>query len=155
MRLAEKWFLAGIMEKDYTELARLLGRYVEQLDRIKDADTLLMDEQLELFASPGPEDNAAKALEIYDKELARLLEKRQRQWQEKRPSWRDIVSSFRLMPLYSPYDVQKADRESDSANGIQSDWANVFEDFYLAFLKEARTIESRRVGGQRQIKATA
>lgn len=137
------------MEKDYAELVELLARYVEQFNQIEDADTRLMDEQLELFASPGQEDNAAKALEIYDKELARLLEKRRRQWQEKRPSWRDIVSSFRLMPLYSQYDSQEADRESDPANGIRSDWANVFEDFYLAFLKEARAIESGRVGEQR------
>ena len=143
------------MEKDYTELAELLVRCVERSNQIEDADPLSMDEQLELFASPDREDNAAKALEIYDKELARLLEKRQRQWQEKRPSWRNIISSFRLMPLYSQYGLQTADQESDSVNGIQSDWANVFEDFYLAFLKEARTIESRRVGGQRQTKATA
>ncbi len=147
------------MEKNYIELAELLVRYVEQSNQIKDAKTLMVDKQLDLFASPDREDNAAKTLEIYDKELARLLEKRQRQWQGKRSSWRNIISSFRLMPPYPQYDsqhdMQTADWESDSADGIQSDWANVFEDFYLAFLKEARTIENRRVGGQRQIKATA
>ncbi len=106
------------------------------------------DKQLDLFSFPDPEDDANKKLEIYNKELDRLLAKRQR-YGSQLPSVTEILSSFRLMHPVSQHDyLRDAGIESNPDKAIRSDWQNVFEDFCLAFLKEAQAIENRRARRQ-------
>jgi len=124
------------MTKNTDKLVDWLARYVKQS---------APDRQLELFQFPDVGDDAGKKLEIYDKELHRLLEKRRRHW-DKWASAAKILSSFRLTDQGSLHDYfRDIGIETDPGKAIHSDWQKVCEDFRLAFLKEARAIESRDV----------
>ncbi|MDD9806040.1 MAG: hypothetical protein OXU44_03710 [Gammaproteobacteria bacterium] len=124
------------LAEETDKLVDWLARYVEQS---------AAGRQLELFQFPGVEDDAGKRLEIYGKELDRLLEKRQ--WHgDKWASVAKILSSFRLTDQRSLHDYfQDIGIETDPGKAIHSDWQKVFEDFCLAFLKEAQAIEGRHV----------